>query len=284
MNPRQAHKSRPFTTTPIATVLHAIWLKFPSFIRLQAYKLLKLAGSYIYEPSATMGVQRLPFGMYLKFGPEYHRDRHIREFNALKLVRKHTSIPVPCPIDLILSSEDSVMVTSRIDGEQAGVEIDWYSDEDMRFMAQDLRGWIAELHSIRRPTDSKDAICGILGGSCLDYRISSEPSGPFRDEKELSEHLRLGILPDLVHCNDHRILLAHGDLNMRNILVKNGRISGIVDWENAGWYPEYWEYTKCHFSVRLHKRWLRLIDSVFENQYQEELKIERQYWVYHSPW
>jgi len=231
-----------------------------------------------------MGVQRLPFGMYLKYGPEYHSDRHTREFNALQLVCSHTSIPVPRPIDLIQTAKDSVMVTSRIDGERAGVEIDTCSDEEMSLMVEDLRGWIAELHSIRRPVDSKYAICGILGGACLDYRISSEPAGPFHDERELSESLRLGILPNLVHRDNHKIVLAHGDLNMRNILVKDGRISGIVDWENAGWYPEYWEYTKCYFGVRLHKRWLRMIDEVFGNQYQEELEIERQYWVYHSPW
>lgn len=25
---------------------------------------------------------------------------------------------------------------------------------------------------------------------------------------------------------------------------EEGRITGIVDWEEAGWYPEYWEYVK----------------------------------------
>lgn len=31
---------------------------------------------------------------------------------------------------------------------------------------------------------------------------------------------------------------------MHNILVEGGRITGIIDWEYAGWYPEYWEYVK----------------------------------------
>lgn len=69
---------------------------------------------------------------------------------------------------------------------------------------------------------------------------------------------------------------------MRSILVEDGRISGIVDEENAGWFPEYWEYTKCHFGVTIHKRWLKMIDSVFENKYETELGIEKQYWAYHS--
>jgi hypothetical protein len=149
-------------------------------------------------------------------------------------------------------------------------------------MAQDLRKWIAELHTIKRAIGSSFAISNSSGGACLDYRIGAEPVGPFHNENEFSEFLRLGILPNLVHRDDHRIVFTHSDLNMRNILVKNGRISGIVDWENAGWYPEYWEKTKCHFGVRLNQRWLKMVAAVFENKYGEELEIERQYWEYTS--
>jgi RIO-like serine/threonine protein kinase len=154
----------------------------------------------------------------------------------------------------------------------------------MHQMAQDLRSWIADLHAIKMDRDSKYTITNATGGPCLDYRIGGDPVGPFHSEKEFSELLRLGILPDLMHRTDHKIVFTHADLNMRNILVKDGRISGIVDWENAGWFPEYWEYTKCHFGVRLSKRWLKMIEAVFENEYEVELGIERQYWEYNSAW
>lgn len=42
----------------------------------------------------------------------------------------------------------------------------------------------------------------------------------------------------------HAITFTHGDLHFSNILVGgDGHISGIIDWEFAGWYPVYWEYT-----------------------------------------
>jgi len=248
---------------------------------LQAYKLLRAAGSYLYGPT-IIGVQRLPFGMYLKHGTEMDSKRHKAEFSALKLVRSRTSIPVPRPIDLILSSTDSFLVTSRMEGEMAGISIDECTDQEMSLMAQDLRRYIAELRTIQIQTNSTHPISNATGGPCLDYRIGGSLVGPFRDEKEFSESLRLGILPNLVHRDDHRIVFTHADLNMRNILVKDRRISGIIDWENAGWYPEYWEYTKCHFGVRLCQRWLKMVDAVFEDRYGEELKIERQYWEYHT--
>lgn len=38
-------------------------------------------------------------------------------------------------------------------------------------------------------------------------------------------------------------LFTHGDVAPRNIMVdESGHITGIIDWEQAGWYPDYWEY------------------------------------------
>lgn len=49
------------------------------------------------------------------------------------------------------------------------------------------------------------------------------------------------------------IVLTHADLQLNNILVVvspdneiQATVSGIVDWEQAGLYPEYWEYCKAY--------------------------------------
>lgn len=39
-----------------------------------------------------------------------------------------------------------------------------------------------------------------------------------------------------------RFVLTHGDLSPRNIMIDGGKITGIVDWDNAGFYPEWAEY------------------------------------------
>lgn len=37
-------------------------------------------------------------------------------------------------------------------------------------------------------------------------------------------------------------VFTHGDIIPQNIMVdENYQVSGIVDWEAAGWYPDYWE-------------------------------------------
>ena len=41
----------------------------------------------------------------------------------------------------------------------------------------------------------------------------------------------------------HRVVFTHGDFKAHNILVDDeGHISGFLDWECTGWYPEYWEF------------------------------------------
>lgn len=48
------------------------------------------------------------------------------------------------------------------------------------------------------------------------------------------------------------MVFTHADLNPRNSLVQRSgrggwRLSGIVDWETSGYYPEYWDCTKALF-------------------------------------
>ncbi|EKV17643.1 hypothetical protein PDIP_30560 [Penicillium digitatum Pd1] len=43
----------------------------------------------------------------------------------------------------------------------------------------------------------------------------------------------------------HRILFTHGDIRPQNVMVKDGHVVAIIDWERSGWYPEYWEFAKA---------------------------------------
>ena len=169
--------------------------------------------------------------------------------------------------------------------------------------------------------DSKEegeyAITDSLGGACHDARINAAMpydearggfAGPFATEEEFHEALRAYHLPGVVHRSGRHgerdggggggIVFSHGDLNLRNVLVRedydyeegrNGpgagvrvRVSGVVDWEMAGWYPAYWDLAKAHYATRLKWRWLRAVDDVFAafGDYAEDLAIERKLWNY----
>jgi predicted SnoaL-like aldol condensation-catalyzing enzyme len=97
-------------------------------------------------------------------------------------------------------------------------------------------------------------ICDTLGGPGRDLRIShADPVGPFVDEAAFNQVLRN---PDDESRIGHKIVFTHADLNLRNILVdrvvrsngnKGWTITGIVEWENSGYFPEYWDCTKAQF-------------------------------------
>lgn len=54
------------------------------------------------------------------------------------------------------------------------------------------------------------------------------------------EHKLPSMLP-----RSNRSVFTHGGLASRNIMVDNqNTITGIPDWEYAGWYPDYWEYAQ----------------------------------------
>lgn len=68
------------------------------------------------------------------------------------------------------------------------------------------------------------------------------------------EELHRDLLPD-----DGNVYFTHGDLTYTNIIVKGApgsyRLSGVIDWEQAGWYPEYWEYCKLLHGVDYRHEW-----------------------------
>ncbi|KAH9241041.1 hypothetical protein K456DRAFT_1882280 [Colletotrichum gloeosporioides 23] len=71
-----------------------------------------------------------------------------------------------------------------------------------------------------------------------------ENSGPFEGPDAIEKfHTTCGI-----GTNDKRdIVFTHADLLPSNIMLTPGplpRVAAIIDWEQVGWYPEYWEYCK----------------------------------------
>ena len=69
-------------------------------------------------------------------------------------------------------------------------------------------------------------------------------------------------LEELLSTTTQKILFTHGDLSPMNIIGKEGRIIGIVDWGYAGWYPEQLEYVQ--FFRALSSDYRDYADVIFE--------------------
>lgn len=81
----------------------------------------------------------------------------------------------------------------------------------------------------------------------------------------------------IVHnkSNSYVSKFTHADMSPENIMVKNGKITGIIDWEFGGWFPEYWEYTKMYFGWRPYREdFYQEMDKVLTT-YPQELAADK---------
>ncbi|KAF2786917.1 kinase-like protein [Melanomma pulvis-pyrius CBS 109.77] len=269
----------------IPRMLRHLWVQMPVWLRAFAYRGLASASNRFYGHTGSDRTFRLPFNLYLRVGRWDWAPKHRAEFQSLQLVENHTRIPAPRAIDTIQYSDSSFLLMTGLPGNNVGEMLSTMTDEQVRTVVQDLKEYVAELRQIPNNTDSGFQICNALGGGILDWRISDSQREElkFKDETEFSKYLTYDLPLDENACSliskshsvKHEIVFTHADLNLRNILVDgHGKISGIVDWECAGWYPEYWEYTKAHFSMRYAIRWTAdVIDQVFD-KYRNELQVE----------
>ncbi|KAM5448519.1 hypothetical protein MaudCBS49596_005313 [Microsporum audouinii] len=97
--------------------------------------------------------------------------------------------------------------------------------------------------------------------------------GPFNSVKEFHHSLAKGEPNNL--GDDHTIHFAHADIAPGNIIVdeNTGRINAIVDWERAGWYPEYWDFVRMDYdrpTMREMGGYTKLWKSLFTHIYADE--------------
>ncbi|KAK2808782.1 hypothetical protein FQN50_004455 [Emmonsiellopsis sp. PD_5] len=103
---------------------------------------------------------------------------------------------------------------------------------------------------------------------CIDCRMWKRQSPQWMESEAqfneflLSSNVRSGMEPYVEFVRsmlqgNHRIVLTHGDLHPRNILAINNeggaggiQVTGLIDWEVGGAYPEYWEFVKSLNTVR----------------------------------
>lgn len=178
----------------------------------------------------------------------------------LDYVARHTSIRAPRPLGLVTFGSTSYMFTTFIPGDT--LEKRWPSLTATQ--KESVRGQLDLIMSeLRRHPHAPSASLGTLGTPqvCKDYRISVSTSPP--DVHSISafhDWLVSTIYPQIGPSyrrwlrsrlrDDYRVMLTHGDFHPRNIMVEiipsgDVRVTGVIDWEMGGWYPEYWEMYKA---------------------------------------
>ncbi|KAH8684345.1 kinase-like domain-containing protein [Tricladium varicosporioides] len=202
-----------------------------------------------------------------------------REVEAMNYVQSHTSIPIPPILDIHLKTdedkEESWILMKQLPGCQLGKAWPTMSESAQAYTIRQLKSYFEELHRLH-PSDP-----GWIGscskGPAYDHRLNNMFTvGPFASISEFHDFLVApvrncprpewvakyrNLLPD-----SHNIIFAHADVSWENILVDpaTGNVTGILDWEMAGFWPDWWEYRKALFGSRSQLWWINILKEIIQ--------------------
>ncbi|KJX95254.1 Protein kinase-like domain like protein [Zymoseptoria brevis] len=238
-------------------------------------------GSKIFGPVGIVGVRVAPKRM-IKWNCEEP------ELEALRYAAANTSIPIP-RLYRAHSYRGHLALEMEFFPGCDILQVCWrkYSQEQKAAIVDEVSGYIAQLRQLE--PSHLERISSTDGGPCRDIRIGSvRRFGPFDDSLAFHQCVRGGVPEEhaqkffgdevmRVHRREYNIRFTHGDLSAQNILVRGGKVVAIIDWECAGWYPEYWEYTKAHYNSVYLPEFYEMLRQKIE-RYDDELKAERILW------
>jgi len=209
---------------------------------------------------------------FTKYGTHHEVER---EVEAIDFVRHHTSLPIPSVIESHLNGNSSWLSMSqppswRIIGRFL-VHIERRKTSDQPGRTQ--QPFLPELRAIQPPQTFWIGSCP--GGPAYDHRLNDGlPCGPFVSESDFNHFLLAGVkqCPRPALCtyygnqlrDDPSNDFSHANLSGDDILVdpRRGKITGVIDWEMAGWWPECCKYTKAHIGSRYENRGKSLMFDV----------------------
>lgn len=205
------------------------------------------------------------------------KDLRVHEASNLRFIAGNTTIPVPKVHDV--RWEDGKVVGIVVDympGKQLEAVWDTLSPDQKQSIAEQLRGYIGQMRKLKG-----DYIGAVDRGTVSMGKWMSIQGGPFDSEREFNEwildDLSSGISAPLRHyaksalTDGHEIVFTHADFSSRNILVdENCQVTAILDWEFAGWYPEWWEYFTAYVNFQRGKGWDHYLCYILPPQYDRE--------------
>jgi hypothetical protein len=174
------------------------------------------------------------------------------EAENIRFVKERVpEIPVP---EVIYSWIDraldrTFLITKRMSGTPLHLTWEQLSLSQMRKLAEEVTDAILKLAAITSPRFETISGKAVQESWLRQDAPESHPSwkpyplGPFSLE-EMREYLaRISSMP--APFIDEDFLFYHADLGPSNIMVaEDGTLSGIIDWEQAAYFPKFWLATK----------------------------------------
>jgi len=190
------------------------------------------------------------------------------ESETIKFVQANTPhVPVP---EVIHSWEDgnrSFLVLKRVEG--ITLRDAW---ETMSAAQQDsiLNEVVHMCDTLA--TVTSDRLQNVYGGPALEPYLAHSNNDSL-EPLNVFESKRYFFREDLDNPEiGERFYLYHPDLGPGNIIVRDQKLSAIIDWESAGFYPRFWISTKPSVSPGLNFH--PPISGVHEGEWRKRLRMK----------
>ena len=229
-----------------------------------------------------------------KLGPNedgYHvfkRGNRVKnsEVEAMDLVLIHTKLPIPEIVAANFNDPDSGKIwMTFIEGKRLDSVWETLDSNTKERLCKDIWTYISILRSeVPRPKDDKGCNyplqCLADGSATKDaLLVDDEPPQyktrprPILNDDDLRQRIYVryranggdryaATLPDMLpRSSPGQYVFTHGDIAPRNILVNDCLdISAVLDWENSGWYPYYWEHANIMRPAGENNDWQKYMD------------------------
>jgi aminoglycoside phosphotransferase (APT) family kinase protein len=188
-------------------------------------------------------------------------DICLHETENMSFIRKHTSIPIPEVFDEYDTSDGRhCIIMSHIPGTPLQEAWPNMPDESKSSIIEQLIGYIHELRQLKG-----ESVSSASGSPTFMPLFKSPVDKVLHSSSEFHNLLTSRVVQTIPKFyvalirsrfdDNSRLVFTHADLVDRNILVQDGRITGILDWEWAGFYPEHWEFVQFMTNTAWKMEW-----------------------------
>jgi len=192
----------------------------------------------------------------------------------MRFVKQYTNVSIPDIIISAYNADGGNLGMTVIPGSPLQLSWDGLDEPTKERVCHETWDIIAKLRQIPRPAELSHLFqCSADGSPTCDPLIQDlgNPPTPLLNDAALracieQRYFHYGgrryaeELPSILPRSDVSVF-THGDIAPRNIMVdETYRIAGILDWEAAGWYPDYWEYANIMRPAHGYEDWQAWMD------------------------